>query len=92
MWSCATFYHLLNRFPQPNDNCISTPENGFYIKVYKRYTWFHFELNFHTKFLDFREKMLFQKEQDSRKLFQRTKKILNIFKNVPEKRKNFKAI
>ena len=23
MWSCATFYHLLNRFPQPNDNCIS---------------------------------------------------------------------
>ena len=24
MWSYATFYHLLNRFPQPNDNCIST--------------------------------------------------------------------
>ena len=24
MWSSATFYHLLNRFPQPNDNCTST--------------------------------------------------------------------
>ena len=24
MWSCVTFYHSLNRFPQPNDNCIST--------------------------------------------------------------------
>ena len=21
-WSCVTFYHSLNRFPQPNDNCI----------------------------------------------------------------------
>ena len=24
IWSCVTFYHLLNRFLQPNDNCIST--------------------------------------------------------------------
>ena len=24
IWSCVTFCHLLNRFLQPNDNCIST--------------------------------------------------------------------
>ena len=23
-WSSVTCYHSLNRFPQPNDNCIST--------------------------------------------------------------------
>ena len=27
MWSCVTFYHSLNRFPQPNENCVILPEN-----------------------------------------------------------------
>ena len=27
MWSCVTFFHSLNRFPQTNDDCISTSSN-----------------------------------------------------------------
>ena len=44
------------------------------------------------KFLDFYEKIPLEKVEDSQKLFWPTRKIRNIFKNVPEKRKNFKTI
>ena len=44
-WSCVTFYHLLNRFPQANDSLISTFWRWFNIEVYTRSTWLHFKLS-----------------------------------------------
>ena len=44
-WSCWTFYHALNRFPQGNDNHVSTSRKWFNIEVYTRSTCFHFELD-----------------------------------------------
>ena len=41
----VTFCHLLNRFSQPNGNCISSSWKWFNIEAYTRCTWFHFELN-----------------------------------------------
>ena len=90
LWSCVTFYHLLNRFPQLNGNCISTSQKWFNVEVYRRYTWFHFQWTF-LNFWIFIKKYLV-KRQDSQKLFWRTRKILNMFKKVPEKRKSSKAI
>ena len=93
MRSCVTFY-LLNRFPQPNDNCtswIDTSWNDLIQKFVQDIHGFIFNWTF-LKFLDFYEKIALYKEQDLQKLFWRTRKILNIFKNVPERRKNFKAI
>ena len=67
------------------------PENDLIQKFIQDIRGFILNWTF-LKFLDFCEKIPLQKEQDSQKLFWRARKILNIFKNVPEKRKNFKAI
>ena len=75
MWSCVIFYHLLNRFLQPDDGCVSTSWKWLNIEVYT----------------DIHGFILLYKEQISQKLFRRTRKTLNIFKNVPEKNKNFKS-
>ena len=75
---------LLNIFSQANDHCISTSWKWFNIEVYSRSTWFYFELNL-SYFFGF----LWKKnpvKKGSHKLFWRTIKALNIFKNIPEKK------
>ena len=69
----------LNRFPQANN----TSWKWLNIKVYSRSTWFHFELTFFN-FLDFYEKSPCKKKKV--KLFWWTRKTLNIFENIPEKK------
>ena len=74
MWkrSCWTFYHPWNRFPQGNDNRVSTSWKWFNIKVYTRSTWFHFEVD-----LAFYEKTLVKRK--------RYTKIILTNKKNPEK-------
>ena len=90
IWSCVTFCHLLNRFLQPNDNCISTSWKWFNIEVYRVIHGFILNWTF-LKFLDFYEKIPLLKEEDLEKLFWLTRKIPNIFKNVPEKLQKFQS-
>ena len=91
IWSCVTFYHLFNKFLQPNDNCISTSWKWFNREDIQDIHGFILNWTF-LKFLDFYEKIPLQKEQDSQKLLLMNKKNSEHFKIVPGKRKNFKAI
>ena len=83
MWSCVKFYYSLNRFPQANVDRISTSWKWLDVEVYTKSIWFHFELNL-SSFSRFLWKKPCKKTF-SQKLFWQTGKILNIFKNVPEK-------
>ena len=44
-WSCVTFHHSLNRFPEANVSRISISWKWVNAEVYTRSIWFHFELN-----------------------------------------------
>ena len=89
-WSCVTYYHSLNRFPQANDNCISTYWKWFGIEVYTRSTWFHFELN-----LSYLSRFFCKKPCKMKKFhkncFDEKEKSWTNFK-IFQKNKNFKAI
>ena len=61
-WSCWTFYHSLNRFPQGNDNRVSTFWKWFIIEVYTRSTLFYLNWLF-LNFLDFYEKTLVERKR-----------------------------
>ena len=90
-WSCVTYCHSLNRFPQANDNCISTYWKWFGIEVYTRSTWFHFELNLSylsrffwkkpCKMKKFHKNCFYEKEKSwtNFKIFQKNTKISKLF-------------
>ena len=88
LWSCVTFYYLLNGLLQSDGHCISTSWKWFNIEVYTRYTWFHFELNlYNVSEISWKSTLV----KDLQKIFWQTRKTLNIFKNVPKKCKDFKT-
>ena len=90
-WSCVTFYHSWwNRFPQANDNRISTSSKWFNMEVYTRSSWFYFELIF-LNFPDFYEKSPCKKEKVGKNCFDEQEKSLTYLKMLRKKHKNFKA-
>ena len=83
-WSCWTFHHSLNRFPQGNDDRVSTSWKWFNMEVYTRFTWFHFTLDL-SYFSGFLRKRPLLKEKGSQNFFWQPRNILKKFENVSKK-------
>ena len=90
-WSCVTFYHSLNRFPQANCNFISTSWKWFNIEVYTRSTWFHFGLNL-SWFSRFLWKSSCIKKKVHKNCFDEEERSWTCLKMFRKKHKNFEAI
>ena len=88
--SCWMLYHPLNRFLQGNGSRASTSWKWFNIEVFKRSTWFHFELNL-LNFLDFYEKAHVKRKRPAKIILAKKKNPENILKCSGKKHKNFKA-
>ena len=90
-WSRVTLYHSWNRFPQANDNRISTSWKRFYIEVYTYLHGFILHRNF-LNFLDFYEKNLCKQKKVRKNCFNEQEKSITYLKMLLKKHKNFKVI